>query len=302
MATGTAKFSHDLPSFKFGLQHASSYKGPSLDYATDGSGFLLFGSALVDRESGMVLWTYQSKAADYNHWQRILTPSGLIASVGSRQASAVQVVKYPAEEMRKSLAALKKDVPAYVKPGDKVAVTVNIQGKLQHSDPEKTKADIIKAITERLANDGIEVADDGTSVIAIDYQEGKGKTLQEIQGGKGPIGGQATGKSVTATAATLVIKWTSRDGKKKIWESQMALDPSFLSIREGEATDAKARDQMFAMLQRQVANQPFPYFVPEDKALSPLPVLSGAEEEKAGGKAKNATQKKIDAKKKKLGK
>ena len=301
MATGDAKLTHDLPSFKFGLQHASSYKGPSLDYATDASAFLLFGSALVDHESGLVLWTYQSPPADYNHWQRILTPNGLISSVGPKRACKVQVVKYPAEAMRKSLAALQKDVPAYVKPGDKVAVAVTV-GKLQHSDPEKTRADIIKAITERLSNDGIEVADDGTSVIALDYQEGKGKTLQEVQGGKGPIGGTATGKSVTATAATLAIKWTTRDGKTKIWESQLALDPSFISIREGEATDAKARDQMFAMLQRQVANQPFPYFVPEDKSLSPLPILSGADEDKPGSKGKTAVQKKIDAKKKKLGK
>ncbi|HVV99038.1 MAG TPA: WD40 repeat domain-containing protein, partial [Planctomycetaceae bacterium] len=91
LETGDAKLTHDLPSFKFGLQHASSYKGPSVDYATDGSAFLFFGSALVDRESGMVLWTYQSPPADYNHWPRILTPAGLISSVGSRRDCKVQV-------------------------------------------------------------------------------------------------------------------------------------------------------------------------------------------------------------------
>src|SRR5262249_36540000 len=103
------------------------------------------------------------------------------------------------------------------------------------------------------------------------------------------------------TAGELQIKWTSKDGKTKIYEHTVNLDPSMLTIRgEGEITPDKAREQVFAILKRQLAGLPMPYFVPTDKSLATLPMTTSSD---AGPQSpQDALKRKIEAKKKKVGK
>jgi hypothetical protein len=158
-------------------------------------------------------------------------------------------------------------------------------------------------LAERLADDGLEVSDDGATAVAVQWKEMAGKTLQEVQGGT-PFrgGGTPTGRTVQSTAGELQIKWTSKDGKTNIYEHTLHLDPSMLTIRDpGEVTDDKARQQVFAILKRQLSGLPMPYFVPNDKSLAVLPMTTSSDMA-APLSPQDAMKKKIEAKKKKIGK
>jgi hypothetical protein len=302
LATGEVKLKHELTAAnKESLQHPASYKGPHIEFVADPPGFLWYGSGFIDRESGLLTWTYQQGLLEYSHWKRFLTPAGLIVSTGKNNARQVQVLPFPAGQMKQSLAAYRGDAPAIVKPGEKVKVSVKV-GEVRFGKPEDAKKSIETVIAERLADDGLEVSDDGATALAVQWKEMEGKTLQEVKGGT-PFGrgGTPTGRTVQSTAGELQIKWTSKDGKKIIYEHTVKLDPSTLIIRDpGEVTPDKARQQVFAILKRQLAGLPMPYFVPTDKSLASLPMTT-ASEGAAALSPQDAMKKKIEAKKKKVG-
>ena len=208
---------------------------------------------------------------------------------------------FPSDKLKKSMDAYRSDVPAIVKPGEKVKVTVKV-GEVRFGKPDDAKQSIETVLAERLADDGLEVADDGSTAMSVQYKEKAGKTLQEVKGGSIRGGGVPTGRSIQSTAGEMVIKWTSKDGKTKIYEHTVNLDPSVLTIRDpGEVTDDKARQQVFAILKVQLASLPMPYFVPQDKALAVLPMTTSSEMASPLS-PKDAMKKKIEAKKKKVGK
>ena len=303
LATGEVKLKHELAkNLKSTLQHPASYKGPHIEYVTEPAGFLWFGGGFIERETGLMVWNYRQGLLEFSHWKRILTPAGLIVSTGGNNARKLQVLPFPAEKLKKTLDAYRSDAAAIVKPGEKVKLTVKV-GEVRFGKPDEARQSLETVLAERLADDGLEVADDGSTVMAIQYKETVGKTLQEVKGGT-PFrgGGVPTGRTVQSTAGELSIKWTSKDGKTKIYEHTVHLDPSLLTIRDtSEATDEKARQQVFAILKVQLAGLPMPYFVPQDKTLAVLPV-STSSDMAAPLSPQDALKKKIEAKKKKVGK
>jgi len=304
LATGDKKLTHELPrNLKSALQHPASYLGPHVEFVDSPAGFLWYGDAFIDRETGTMLWTYRQGILEYSHWKRILTPAGLIVSVGAINAKKVQVLPFPADKIEKSFAAYRKEeTKALVKPGEKVKLTVKV-GEVRFGKPADAQKSIETALTERLAEDGLEVGDDGASLMAIQYQEKAGKVLQEVKGGTILGGGTPTGRAIQSTAGEMQIKWTSKDGKTKIYEHTLNLDPSRLIVRDdGEGiTDAKARQQVFNILKIQLAGLPMPFFVPQDKSLASLPVTTTSDQA-APLTPQEAMKAKIEAKKKKISK
>jgi hypothetical protein len=300
VATGAVKLKHELAaSLKSNLQNQASYKGPHIEFVTEPPGFLWFGGGFIERESGLMVWNYRQGLTEYSHWQRILIPAGLIVSAGGNNSRKIQVLPFPADKLKKSIDAYRSDAAAIIKPGEKVKVTVKV-GEVRFGKPEDAKTSIETVLAERLADDGLEVSDDGSTLMAVQYKESAGKTLQERKGGTPFGGGVLTGRSVQSTAGELVIKWTSKDGKTKIYEHTLNLDPSLLIIRDpGEVTDEKARQQVFNILKLQLAGLSMPYFVPNDKALAVLPMTTSSEMAAPVSK-QDALKKKIEAKKKKM--
>ncbi|OAI56641.1 hypothetical protein AYO47_02020 [Planctomyces sp. SCGC AG-212-M04] len=273
VATGEEKAQLNVPaSAKSSVKHPASYKGPKVEFVTEPNGFLLYGSALVDRETGLHLWTYQMGDLEFAHWRRILTPAGLITSAGETSRKKMVVVPFPGETIQKSVEAYRKGDSGLVTVGSKVKLDVKV-GAVRFQKPEETKAAIESALTERLSIDGLEVSPAGTTVLAVQYQESAGKVLQEVQGGTVFGGGTPTGRTVQSTAGDVKISWTSADKKTKVFEQNFSLDPGYLRISDSkELTEEKARGQVFEILKRQLADLPLPYFVPNDKSLSVLPV------------------------------
>jgi len=303
MATGEVKLKHELTAaLKSTLQHPASYKGPHIEFVTEPAGFLWFGGGFIERESGLMIWNYRQGQLEFSHWKRILTPAGLIVSTGGSRSRQLQVLPFPSEKLKKSLDAYRSDMPAIVKPGEKVKLSVKVT-EVRFGKPDDARQSIETVLAERLADDGLEVGDDGSTAMTVQYKEKAGKTLQEVKGGT-PFrgGGVPTGRSIQSTAGELVIKWTSKDGKTKIYEHTLNLDPSMLTIRDpGEVTDEKARQQVFAILKIQLAGLPMPYFVPQDKSLAVLPMTTSSDMA-APLSPQDAMKKKIEAKKKKVGK
>ncbi|MBS0266094.1 MAG: WD40 repeat domain-containing protein [Planctomycetes bacterium] len=297
--TGAEKLKHEFSaSMKSSLQYAASYKGPQIEFVSHPAGFLWHGEGFIERETGFMIWRYQQGVTGYNHWKRILTPGGLVVSTGDRDSGKIETLAFPAAQLEKTLAAYRSDGPAIIKPGEKVKLTVKV-GDVRFGKPDEAKKSIEEVLTERLAEDGLEVDDEGATVLNIQYKEMAGKTLQEVKGGdRLGRGGTATGKTVQSTAGEVQIKWTTKDGKTKIYEQNLNLDPSFLSVRtEGDMTDEMARKQVFAILKIRLAGLPMPYFVPQDKDLAVLPMTT-LSEPSAPATGKDAAKKKIEAKKK----
>lgn len=297
VSTGAVKLKHDLAaSTKKSLQNAASYKGPQIEFVAAPASFLWSGGGLIDRETGLLVWTYRQGTLEFSHWRRILTPAGLIVSTGGNGSRKIQSVPFPADKLQKSLDAYRGDAPAIVKPGEKVKVVVNV-GKLRFGKPEETKSELNDALAERLADDGLAVDDGGGTVMTVDYSETAGKTLQETKGGNPIRPGTPTGKSVQSTAADVKLSWVSTDGKTKIFETTFNLDPSFVSLRPNEQlTEEAVHKHVFAMLKIRLNGLPMPFFVAKDSSISPLPVAT-ASDMAAPGSKEDLLKKKIEAKK-----
>jgi hypothetical protein len=301
VASGDEKLRHELtPAMKSGLQHPASYKGPAIDYVMQPAGFLWYGGAYLERETGLMLWTYKQGILEFSHWKRFLTPAGLIVSTGGSNARKIQVLDFPAAAMEKTLEAYRNDAPAIIKPGEKVQVKV-VVGEVRHGKPDEAKKSIEEVLASRLADDGLEVDPAGGTVLTLKYKEMAGKVLQEVKGGNIFGGGTPTGRTVQSTAGEVEIVWTTKDAKTKLYEHKFNLDPSHLILRDkAPPTDATVRQQVFEILKLQLAGLPMPYFVPTDKSLITLPTTT-LSSTAAPTSPQDAIKKKIEAKKK-LGK
>lgn len=298
LATGDQKLKHEMTAaMKAGLSHPASYKGPSIEFVTQPVGFLWYGSAFLERETGLMLWTYKQELLEFSHWKRMLTPAGLIVSTGGNRGRKIQLLEFPAAALEKSLEAYRSDVPAVIKPGEKVRVKVTVS-EVRFGKPEDAKKAIQDVLASRLADDGLEVADDGNTQLTLKYKELAGKTLQEVKGGTIFGGGTPTGRTVQSTSGEVEIVWTTSDSKTKLYEHKFNLDPSYLSLREtkGDPTDAAVRQQVFEILKLQLAGLPMPYFVPTDKSLVTLPMTTTSTMA-APSSPEDALKKKIEAKK-----
>jgi hypothetical protein len=102
---------------------------------------------------------------------------------------------------------------------------------------------------------------------------------------------------VQSTAGELDLSWTTKDGKTRLFEQKLNLDPSHLMLRDKkEPTDATARQQVFEIMKIQLAGLPLPYYVPTDKSLVTLPISTSSSAAQPTS-SKDALKKKIEAKK-----
>ena len=255
------------------IDGAASYQGPKLDCLPNRT-FLIAGSLWVDGDTGRVVWYLDNGQDRYNHAERIAVPNGLIVREGPNELRRLVVLESPSDAITASLKAIDAEQPGAVRPGQAVSLAFKI-GKLLHGTPEETTAALTETFTERLAAVGIEVKEEQSTVLRIDYQEAVGNTLQEsIRDRNGPLlGGTLTGKSVQTTQAAVTISWTRDKEKKPLWSKNLVVNPTLLFV-QGEVTPEKARTAMFDDLKNTLLAQPIPYFIPDDKSLVPLPGMS----------------------------
>lgn len=299
LATGNQTARLELSgAMKSSLQHPASYLGPPIEFTADPPGFLWYGSAVVDRETSALVWQYKQGILEFSHWPRILTPSGLIVSMGGHGARKIMVAPFPSRELAQAMEDYRSEKPALVKPGEKVKVKITV-GPVRSGTKEAALKALQEVLAERLAEDGLEVDDSGSTLFTFKYSEREGKELKEVKGGDFlGRGGKETGRTVQSTAADVEISWTSKDGKTKIYEHKFDYDPSVLIVRSNEEVNATAaRNSVFASLKVYLAGLPMPYYVPLEKGGQTLPLVTNSALAAPPSKA-DMLKSKIDAKKK----
>ena len=293
MADRKQVVSHSLVGdYKHVLKGAFSYKGPAIDVLPDGSAFLLYGHGIVDRASGRLVWMIEDSPADFNPVpRRLLDNDHVTVAAGSSQGERrLAVLRLPWAKIDASLKALAAGAEAHVKPGQSVSLHVEVAA-VRAGSPDETKADLVKALTERLEGDGFKVADGQPVTLSVRYNEEAGATLNEMasQGGRGPGGSPAagpfgntvaTGKTIQGTKAFCEASLQLAGSKEPLWSTRIESDPHHLIVHQ-DASDAAARSATYGMMKTNLTQQLMPYFVPKDDSLASLPgttVLKGKAE------------------------
>ena len=247
--------------------------GHTLEWLPDGSAWLLYGHTLVDRNSGRLVWTFRPAQGDFYPGPRILLDADrMLATVGPPDSRRLEVIPLPWAKIDAAQKAIEAKAPAHVRPGQAVSLKVEV-GKVRFGTPEGTREQILKALTERLDADGIEVADGQPTVLHARYSEAAGETLREMTS-NGPLPGfgrgTPTGRTVQATKAACDLAWEVSGSKKPLWTDHLDFDPKNLMV-QGEATDAKAREAVFGTVRGGLTGRLLPYFLPKDAAVASLP-------------------------------
>lgn len=298
LATGDLKLTHELRPASFSyLQNESSYKGPPLEFVEEPAGFLWYGTALIDRETGDLLWRFCQHILEYSHTKRILTPKWLMMVHGGYGKKKLESLRFPGSELTKTFAAYSADGPAIVKPGSQVKLDI-VVGKVLQGSADDTRSAIEDVMTERLADDGIEVSDEGSTTFTVVYAEEPGRDLEEVVGADiFGNGGKKTGRVVKGTISHVSLNWRVGEAKP-FFEDSYDYEPSSVTIFNKEGSiQAEARKQIFDIFKRNLLMTSLPYYVPEDPSIGSLPMTTYSPLAKGESKA-DKIKKKLDAKKK----
>jgi hypothetical protein len=273
VATGKVVVDHVIKGNpKNNVLGAGSYPGRPVEWLPDGSAWLLFGHTLVDRAKGRPVWMFRGGPGDFEIGYRVMADNDrMLAVVGKRGDHRLEIVTLPWAKVDAALKGIEAKAPAYVRAGQPVTVKVDVDA-VRFGNAEEVRKALYQTLTERLAADGIPVANGQTTVLHARYGEAQGKTLNEVKG-RGPLpgfrGGTPTGRTVQATKAECDIAWEV-PGIGAVWTDRIDFDPSNLMVR-GEATDAKAREAAFGALRYSLNGLRLPYFIPKGGALATLP-------------------------------
>lgn len=248
-----------------GISYVASNK---IEWLPDSSGWLLFGSSLVDRSSAKVVWQYKLGSPGFIR-HRIVVPEGIVF-VSGRRPKKLALAEFPFAKIQASLEAMNGEDEAILKPGSIVSIKIAMSDV--RGDATDTRQMLGQALAIRLQSDGITVEQDQPLELRLAYGEAAGKILQERRS-KGGIPspfnpGTPTGRSVQATQANLFIELVSAN--KSLWSHEMQLDPKTLIVR-GNASDEQARRSTLNIVALRLKSIPIPYFIPKSKSLVQLP-------------------------------
>jgi hypothetical protein len=269
-----------------GVKGATSYRGSTVEWLPDRSGWLIHGHYIVDRQSRRVVWTIQSADEDLlPAARRFVDNDRLAVSTGPGHGQRrVQHVLLPWKRIDASLAALETDAAALLKPGQAVSLEIEM-GELRGGTVEATRDKLADGVAEALAERLIDLADDAPVKLVMKYREEKGEELEEIAGGGIPglpapggprpgfPGSVGTGRKLNATHIFCDLALRRSDKPTVLWTNSIDLNPRTLFI-QGDFTDAAARESSLGQLARTLADQAFPYFIPSGEGLTTLPGLT----------------------------
>ena len=154
----------------------SSYKGRRLKWLPDGSAWLLYGHALVDRNSGKYVWSIGLGSVVNSPARKLITNDHLLTVMAPKNAKQLQVVRLPWKQIDSALKALTTDEPAHLKPGQEVSLQIDV-AQVRFGTPEKVKAELTAAMKQRLAANNLQVGEKKSTVLHVTYKEVDGRTL-----------------------------------------------------------------------------------------------------------------------------
>ena len=205
----------------------------ALQWVPDGSGWLLDGRYLLDRQSKRLVWQLEQM---YDRLGcRFRTKESLLVNRSGNGNLDLVRMEFPWTEIRDALARIDSDEGVLLRPGG--AATLKVQlGTLRYSNPQQTTQELTKVLTERLAIDDVGVAPDRPMQLVAFYTEKAGETLKVVERGMFAFDVRDTGKTVEETKGRLELKWVDQAGKV-VWEREITR----ATARHGDLERSPAR-------------------------------------------------------------
>jgi hypothetical protein len=239
----------------------------TLDWLPDKTGWLVNGH-LYDRASKRVALSVKMPFA--SPVPAHLLDKDRIAAVFASDESQLQTVTIPWKELTASLKHMGTKPDAFVSPSQPLSLEVDVTAA--RADAEATRKLLIDAVTQRLARDGIKVAEGAPTVLRLKLAEEAGETLP-IYERQSPFDfrGRDTGRKATEAKGAAVLELVARGTAEPLWRGHLTAQ-SARSFSE-EITDVSIRKTMLEHLTRQLSSIDMPYFLPRSKDHVALPAV-----------------------------
>ena len=238
-----------------------------LQWLPDGNSWLIGGN-LVDRSNGDVLLASEVPFGEdvilFVHDQNTL-----LGRLGSKP-NQLSKCRIPWEEIQRSRKAIEEKTPAYIAP----YVPVDVRFDLSNAEApvEEVEKKLGAALRNRLARSRVDCQPGSPNYLQLTFSESEGETLAIIERrGIWDRRGKQTGETATEMNGVLIIEFCVEGRLEPLWR-QTLRGSSSRSI-EGEINQQSIRESMLSMLAVQLAKMHFPYFMPKDENLTPLPVM-----------------------------
>jgi hypothetical protein len=239
----------------------------SLEWSAD-SKYWLVNGYLFDRESKKLLLSIRTPfAADV---MPHLLDKDRVAGTFGEDSSVVRAVTIPWEKLAAALKQMNDKTPAYIAPYQAVSLDVSLAGA--RGDAEDTRRFLVDALTQRLARNGVSIANGQSTGLRLRVSEEAGATLP-IYERQSPFDfrGKETGRSATESKGAATLELIAAGEPTPLWRA--ALTASSARSFTEEINDATVRKSMFEHLIRQLNGMDIPYFIPKSRDIVALPAV-----------------------------
>lgn len=245
------------------------HKGPQVEWLPDASAWLLRGFEVVDRESGLMVWTIRPASGQIMQGpRRFLDNDRLLLVSGPRGAPRLEALAMPWPQIDATIKAMRSDTPAYLRPGQEVSVQVEVAG-VRFSNPDQTKSELVEAVGALLAAQGMKVAEGQPTVLHLRHNETPGRTVTYRKfGGLGVADSQINVQSTTFTGE-FALKAAGQ--AQPLWTYKEETVGSLSYFTSGEISDTSTRNSSFKGYKDSIKDLPIPQFIPKDPQAFRLP-------------------------------
>jgi hypothetical protein len=217
-------YAWDLTSGKMFREFTVAAGSGDFDMVADGYA-MVDHSILIDFERRIPLWNYQAGGRSSG----TVAPSGLLwySLKGTQEQGPLTPLKVPTADALALAKTLKADDLLLLKPGEKVALAINIDA------PEADRQEITQSFKDQLAQARL-VLDD-TSPIRIVASNEPGKTTEmEYR----PIGAGAFAPPQKVSVTPMITKLVVEVDGKKAWQAASITGATFfLTLKEGQTVE-----------------------------------------------------------------
>lgn len=255
----------DLSAFWSG---AMSYRGPAVEWAPGGRGWLLKGHTFLDRQRRRVTWFLKTEH-DAQARHRFIDDDRLLVVRGRGDDRELVDMKIPWKKIDDSFAAMKDaQVAAWLGPQAPAAVHVKVGSAADGTSQEQLADELKRLFAARMADDGVPMGESGAASFSIEYSE----TYQPPQTISPPPNlarmrinlppRQVPGH----TNCTMTIRFHANGNPVDLWTT---------TINASAQDDPKLaqRSAVYAELGRKLQSAVLPFFIPKDKDLIALPAV-----------------------------
>jgi hypothetical protein len=221
-----------------------------LQWSPDGKAFMVKGRWLIDRRFQHLVFNCQGQWSE-DRIGAFIDPAHYFAVHRDNHGATLDL---PLDTIRKSIAvASDRNAPAILRPGQAVSLQLTMENA--GNDGESVRKMIVDSVTARLKRDGISVAENQKTVLAVTFTETPGATADETIG-----------------ALNYEIDSRDKGGKETIPFTDHIDEHS--SVQKG-STAAQNRRDFLGGIELRISGMKLPYFIPAKSGLDMLPIEAG---------------------------